>query len=333
MIPTAMDRPRFTTLIAWAVFAATASQGVRAQDDPLKDLAKAPLSGSVASEDMRSRALGRRARFSLYLPAGYHGDLDRRYEIVFLFHDLFENHDRWLTRGGPQMIEAGIAKGTIEPLIVCVPELGRGLCLDPVEGKKNAWRTFFVDELLPHVERKWRTRPGRAGRVLFGIGSGGYGALSLAFARPHLFSAVGAHAPMLPARTVDGLSAPHRKLMGHLFLEDAFKAAFGDPLQPEVWERHHPETLAKDLESSSGLRVLLETFPDEPRGFHAGGARLRDVLKARKIEHAYHERTGLSGWVSLREYLAPSLRFLVGTDETTGPPRNGRPSKEDRVDP
>ena len=306
------------------------------QSDPLKELSETPLVGSIAHEELRSRALGRRAQFTLYLPPGYQRERTRRYPVAFLFHDLFEDHQRWMRRGGAQMIELGLSSGALQPLIVCVPELNRGLCLDPAVGKKNPWRSFFVDELLPHVEKKWRTRPGRAGRALLGLGSGGYGALSLALSRPTLFASVAVHDPFLPAAAVEDLSRPHRSLMSQLFLAEAFDAAFGRPLVPELWNQRHPETLARTLTPESDLRIRLDAYPDGRRGCHPGARRLRDILVARKITHAYDEHAGQPGWLALREYLVPSLRFLVGTKKqqrhaSPGGPK--RPAREKTVAP
>lgn len=283
-----------------------------AQEDPLEDLARRQLKGSLERDDLRSRALGRKARYNLYLPAGYRRERERRYPLVIMLHGLFENEDRWLTRGGPQMVEDAINAKTVPPIIMCVPEGGRGLWIDAKQGRTDRWRTFLLEELIPHVEGKWRTAPGRAGRRLIGLSSGGYGALSIALAKPAFFSAVAVHDPMLLPREPKKLTAPQKALVSHTFLDDAFKRAYGDPLEPGIWTRHHPETLAATLEPDSGLRIRIEGYQETRHGFLAGAARLHETLKKRGVQHEYHVRPGRPGWVALREYLASSLRFLVG---------------------
>ena len=56
---------------------------------------------------------------------------------------------------------------------------------------------FFLQEFLPHIESKYRIRPGRANRAISGISMGGYGALRFAFAHPEMFSAVSAQSAAL----------------------------------------------------------------------------------------------------------------------------------------
>jgi enterochelin esterase-like enzyme len=53
-------------------------------------------------------------------------------------------------------------------------------------------------DLVEHVNRTYRVRPEAAHRAIGGLSMGGTGALLQAFARPELFSVVGAHSPSLP---------------------------------------------------------------------------------------------------------------------------------------
>ncbi len=56
---------------------------------------------------------------------------------------------------------------------------------------------LIVNELLPHIERTYRTWGTREGRAIGGISRGAVWALEIAFRRPDLFAAVGAHSPAL----------------------------------------------------------------------------------------------------------------------------------------
>ena len=70
---------------------------------------------------------------------------------------------------------------------------GGGQYLDsPVSG---GYETHLVHELVPEIDRRFRTRADRDGRAVGGKSSGGFGALVLAMRHPDVFSAVAAHAP------------------------------------------------------------------------------------------------------------------------------------------
>jgi enterochelin esterase family protein len=53
--------------------------------------------------------------------------------------------------------------------------------------------THLVEELVPHVDRTYRTKADAAHRGVAGKSSGGYGALALAMRRPGVFGAVASH--------------------------------------------------------------------------------------------------------------------------------------------
>jgi hypothetical protein len=57
-------------------------------------------------------------------------------------------------------------------------------------GALGRYEDHVVDEVLPEVERRYRTLAKPGGRAVAGRSSGGFGALHLAFQRPGLFAAV-----------------------------------------------------------------------------------------------------------------------------------------------
>jgi S-formylglutathione hydrolase FrmB len=50
--------------------------------------------------------------------------------------------------------------------------------------------TMFISELMPHIDRTFRTVAAREGRIIEGFSMGGYGAARLGFKHPLLFAAV-----------------------------------------------------------------------------------------------------------------------------------------------
>lgn len=57
----------------------------------------------------------------------------------------------------------------------------------------GAYRAHLLQEILPLVDRKYRTKSARRYRGVMGKSSGGYGAITLAMDHPDLFSAVACH--------------------------------------------------------------------------------------------------------------------------------------------
>lgn len=122
---------------------------------------------------------------SVYLPEGYDESPDRLYP---LFVDLVGftgsgfSHVGWkaFSESVPQRVDRLIAEGRMGPVIVALPDaftsLGGNQYIDSVA--MGAWGRWLTEAMLPALEARFRVRPGRAGRAVFGKSSGGFGAIS-----------------------------------------------------------------------------------------------------------------------------------------------------------
>jgi len=85
--------------------------------------------------------------------------------------------------------------GGVPPAIVIFPD-----CFTRFGGSQylnsaatGRYEDYVCDELVPFVDRTFRTLPRASARGVFGKSSGGYGALRLAMVRPGLFGAAACH--------------------------------------------------------------------------------------------------------------------------------------------
>lgn len=136
----------------------------------------------------------------VYLPPGYQDD-DRRYPVLFSLAAYTSSGPaqiNWKNHGEslPQQLDRLIADGSLAPIIVVMPDtytaLGGNQFVDsPAIGD---YARLIVEELVPAVDRRFRTLANEASRGAFGTSSGGFGALHLARTRPGTFGAVASHA-------------------------------------------------------------------------------------------------------------------------------------------
>ena len=93
-----------------------------------------------------------------------------------------------------QRMDRLVAGGVGEMILVfpdCFTRLGGSQYLDsPAIGP---YRSYLVNEILPYVEAKFRTRRNRRYRGVMGKSSGGYGAITVAMEHSDLFSATACH--------------------------------------------------------------------------------------------------------------------------------------------
>ena len=141
-----------------------------------------------------SRAVGRPFHIYVSLPGRYDASASAEYPVIYLLdgdslfpilaaNHLFLSHDVHL----PEAIIVGVAYGSFDPVTN-----KRGFDFSApaadatsTQGGAPEFLSFLKSELLPEVERRYRTDPLR--RVLFGQSRGGYMVLYSAFVEPDLF--------------------------------------------------------------------------------------------------------------------------------------------------
>jgi endo-1,4-beta-xylanase len=126
--------------------------------------------------------------YLIYLPPDYDADASRRYPVVYWLHGYAGS-----PRAGTSFVtplDAAIRAGKAPPMIVVlVNGLGASFYCDSMDGK---WPvdSVIVKELIPLVDRTYRTIPRREARAVEGFSMGGYGAAHLGFKHPDLFGMV-----------------------------------------------------------------------------------------------------------------------------------------------
>lgn len=137
---------------------------------------------------------------AVYLPPGYPdsaGDYPLLVDLA-AYTSSGLAHVAWRSFGDNllQRVDRLVESGTMGPVVLAMPDSftslgGNQFVNTPVFGR---WEDFLADELVPALEARFRIRPGREHRALFGKSSGGYGALVQAMRRPDAWGAVASHA-------------------------------------------------------------------------------------------------------------------------------------------
>jgi enterochelin esterase-like enzyme len=145
---------------------------------------------------MSSDALERALSFMIYIPYGY-GRGDLSYPVLYLLHGAGGDEMAWSTEGGIKATaDRMIRSGDIPPSIIVMPGC-RGCWW--VDGARDKAETAFWNELVPTVERRYRTIVGRDGRMVAGLSAGGFGAVRFGMRYPNRIAAVAALSPAVYA--------------------------------------------------------------------------------------------------------------------------------------
>lgn len=139
---------------------------------------------------------GRSETFDLYLPPGYGEEANRarRYAALYLLHGAPGQPGDWTQGMHVQVMEdAGIAAGTLPPMIVVMPEGNGGVWHD--SQYVNTHNGFNAEAVIAHdvvqyVDAHYRTVADRHARAIAGISEGGYGAMNLGLKHVSTFGTI-----------------------------------------------------------------------------------------------------------------------------------------------
>ena len=159
-------------------------------------------------ERFRSKHLHNSRPVTIFLPPGYAADHTRHYKVIY----ANDGQDMPAVKLAATLTKL-IEHDEIEPVIVValhatrdrLQEYGtadipnaRGL---GKKARKYAW--FVLDEVMPYINRHFRTLPGPINTAIIGWSLGGLMALDMAWNHPQVFGTVGVFSGSLWWRTED----------------------------------------------------------------------------------------------------------------------------------
>ena len=142
-------------------------------------------------ETVDSDLEGQPREFVTYLPPSYLEQPDRDYPVVYLLHGINGGSREWEPRDIDDVLD-GLWKDGLAESIVIMPD-GESLWYSDQAGDGTPWRSMFLTEMVPLVDKEYRTIPRREFRALTGISMGGFGAWSLGLSNPGMFSSIASH--------------------------------------------------------------------------------------------------------------------------------------------
>lgn len=221
-------------------------------------------SGTVVGEAVPSKVLGAPRRVWFYTPPGYDTSQDW-YPVLYVL-DGSNYVERMRT---PTILDRLIARKAIPPIVAVFVEPSER----QEEYSRNArWRAFMATELVPLVDKRFRTFPAPEKRIVLGSSLSAYGAVDLAVEYPMVFGLCAALAP--PAQTPTVITNQAKGLdairavrffvlagtydsvaMGGRKLRTALDIGTGAVTYIEVPEGHSTETFRGHIDDA--LKALL----------------------------------------------------------------------------
>lgn len=147
----------------------------------------------VKTLTQESRLMKRSVSYRVILPVGYPGSKEKRYPVIYLLHGLFGHFDNWTDK--TKLSEYAAAYN----FIIVTPEGGDGWYTNSVSVPNDKYESYIIQELIPEIDKKFRTIADREHRAIAGLSMGGYGAIKFGLKYPDKFSLVGSFSGALDA--------------------------------------------------------------------------------------------------------------------------------------
>ena len=136
----------------------------------------------------------------VYLPPGYDHDPEARFPVVYCLTG-FTGRGQMLLNTQPftpsiaERMDALILKGAVAEMILAMPD-----CFTRLGGSQyinsyavGRYEDYLIEEIVPFVDERFRTRAERGSRAVMGKSSGGYGALVQGMRHADVFGLVASH--------------------------------------------------------------------------------------------------------------------------------------------
>ena len=211
---------------------------------------------------------------NVILPDSYATSPEKKYPVVYILHGYDGNYTTWLTLTEPRLDSLA----THYNMIFVLPDGRDSWYWDAPADSTLKMESFFVDELVPYIDKNYRTIADKNHRAITGLSMGGHGSLYLAMRHSDIWGSCGSMS--------GGVNINKDKWA------KSWKIAtrLGDKAQhPERWENYTVINLVKDLKPGQ-LNIIFDCGVDD---FFIGVNReLNEELLKYNIPHDYTERPG-----------------------------------------
>lgn len=257
--------------------------------------------GTIEAAEFDSAALQRSFTYNVYLPTGYESNVRVRYPVLYLLHGNAGVRNDWVVKGNMQRtVDALIEKGDMPPAIVVMPDAGTSWFVD----LREKMETAFMEDLVPHVEKSYRTLTTRDGRLVAGLSMGGYGALRFALKYPEKFQAAALLSPAIynPEPPADS-SARSVKVFAQPGTDGAYNA--------EVWKAsNYPALWDAYLQKKMPVAMYINSGDDDEFFIESEASQLYALLRKNKQPAELRIVNGKHEWSVWEESLGDALKYV-----------------------
>ena len=294
------DKHRFFNRFLLLIVVFSFSFSAYAQQTPTK----IALPTTVQNYKLDSKLMRREMPYRVVLPTNYNNSNEKTfYPVVYLLHGLTGHFDNWTDR---TKLADYAAKYNF---VIVTPEGNNGWYTDSASVPNDKYESYIIQELIPEIDKNYRTLKDKKHRVIAGLSMGGYGSIKFGLKYPEMFSLVGSFSGALGAGTwtqkeVGSKGAIAESLLGVFGIENSQTRQTNDVFK---LAREMPVDKYKTLPF-----IYVDCGTED--FLYQNNRTFADLLIEKKISHEYRELPGKHDWVfwdsQIQEFLRLTEKFV-----------------------
>ncbi len=262
-------------------------------DTPLVHALREVPHGTVTYEYYPSVS-GTTGSLVVYTPPGYDGNPAKKYPVFYLISGTTDTEETFFKVGKTNFIlDNLLAEGKAKPMIIVMPygnvaarvaeQTGKPKPADPTVrddaeavSRAKAFETDLLTNVIPYVEKNYRTLPNRENRAIGGFSRGGGQTLRAAFGNMDKF---------------------------------AWVCSYSSYLSPQEMDRSFPQIGANPTNTNKQFKLLWVSVGTDDF-LYAGTVEFMDYLKTKNVHFKSLVSDGGHTWMNVKKYLAETAPLL-----------------------
>ncbi|HXH68758.1 MAG TPA: alpha/beta hydrolase family protein [Pyrinomonadaceae bacterium] len=294
------NKHRFFNHFLWLIVAFSFSFSTSAQQTQTK----VALPTTVQSYKLNSKLMRREMPYRVVLSTNYKNSNEKAfYPVVYLLHGLTGHFENWTDK---TKLAEYAAKYNF---IIVTPEGDNGWYTDSASVPNDKYESYIVQELIPEIDKNYRTLKDKKHRVIAGLSMGGYGSIKFGLKYPEMFSLVGSFSGALGAGTwaqkdISAKGVIAESLLGVFGIEDSQTRRTNDVFK-----------LVRDLPDDK-YKTLPFIYVDcgTEDFLYQNNRNFADLLVEKKIPHEFRQLPGKHDWrfwdSQIQEFLRLTERIV-----------------------
>lgn len=261
---------------------------------------------SVSIRDLKleSRLMARAMPYRVILPAKYEANKTEKYPVVYLLHGLTGHFNNWADKTKLRDFAAGYQ------YIIVMAEGENGWYTDSATVPNDKYESYIVKELIPEIDKNFRTIPDKNRRAIAGLSMGGYGSLKFGLKYPEMFALVGSFSGALQAASFTD------KMLGSGWkvLTDSIMSVYAAE-DSQTRRENDIYKIVREMPAGKIKNLPFVYFDcGTEDGLIVSNREFSGLLLEKKIPHEFRQLPGKHDWVfwnsQIREFFDLSKKFL-----------------------